>query len=270
MLFSLIAAEQNNKFFTSPLTKSNTQNHIRRIDFVQDANGKKFILKYPRHTEHAIAEALAAKIGKDVGVNINDVKICSPRDPAISSVDEYPSCAKTLHTIVPGKEVNNTSYANITIQNPLGKKALHSLTLHKDLCKIVALDIYLDNWDRHNSNFFYDQQSNTFYAIDMDMILENDRNKFERCATQTINFVKRLNKDNLSEAEKNALRRVNKTLHKLTSQYPPEKLQSTWMELAQEVHYKCHHSEQQRFNNLTEYNFKETQKLQKLLNSLLS
>lgn len=262
--FSLIAAEQNNTFFTSPLTES-TWNFTCEFDFVQDANGKKFILKYPRSTEHAISDALGAKIGKDVGVNINDVKIFPPKDPSISSVDKHPLSVKTLHTVVPGEEVNSTSYANIWIKDPYHKDYLHNLALHKDLCKIVALDIYLDNWDRHNRNFFYDKQNKKFYAIDMDMILKDGRHNFDRRPTQTISFVKTLNKDNLSRAEKNALRQVNKTLHKLTSQYPPEKLQSTRMELAQEAHYTYNPSEQQKFNNLTEYNFKETQKLQVLL-----
>lgn len=267
-------------FFTNPLK---TNDSFRGIDFVEDANGNKFVLKYPRSPEHAIQDALGAKVGNSVGININQVKILPPHDESINSVDRFPEKTKTLHTLVPGDRI--AWYENLDIQNGLTKSStLQSLTTHKDLCKIVALDIYLDNFDRHSSNYSHDKTNNRFYAFDMDMIFRAsyyEAHKIETTpegkttiypndllATKTYNFVKNLKTSQLSPEEENALRRINKTLKQLTYQYPAEKLYNDRTELAAQAHYTYNNSEQQRFHDLVQYNFEETKRLEKLLDRI--
>src|SRR5579863_4095121 len=164
-------------FFSGPLKTTETG---WKVDRVTDTNNNKFILKYHWHPT-AIREAVSTEIGKDV-CNINRIKIFPPHDASISSVDRMPNDIKTLHIYVPGKEVGevindhrrkNTEHHicknEFSIEYGLkDKETLEILTKHKDLAPIVALDIYVNNHDRHNGNIFYDEQSNHFYAIDMD------------------------------------------------------------------------------------------------------
>ncbi|HEX4068766.1 MAG TPA: hypothetical protein VHX42_01585 [Candidatus Babeliales bacterium] len=262
LVTSLCASEKNNTFFTAPLT---TRFQRGNVKFVKDAHGKEFVVKYPCSTKHAIQDALGAQIGESVGININSVKIF-PYDP--SSTNQNSHEVTTLHTVVPGKENTENTYIYGGLRD---QDNLKSLTYHKDLCKIAALDIYLDNWDRHNGNLFFDEKKNKYHAIDMDRTLESHRFYGIRpnlLSNQALDFIKNLDKNTLSQAEENALKKVNKTLHKLTSSYPPKTLQNKRTQLAKEVHHEYSKLEQQKFNELTEYNFQKIKNLQNILSHL--
>ena len=253
-------------FFTAPLQQIR---RVNRIVFVEDAHNKQFVLKYPRSPNHALNDALGAEVGKSIGVNINDVKIFPPHDPSLSSVDIFPHHIKTLHTLVPGNEVRKMS-AVITsffsIRAGLNNKAkLESLTTHKDLYKIIALDIFLNNSDRHNGNLFYDEENDHFYAIDMDAIF------YKKCllATKAGNFIKGLLKKKLSAQETTALKNLHKILDDLMEQYPPEKLCELKKRLAAQADYAYSELEQETFRELVEHNFNEIKRLQRRLERLI-
>lgn len=252
-------------FFTPPLQQIKC---VRRIIFVEDAHNKQFILKYPRSPNHALNDALGAEVGTSIGVNINHVKIFPPYDPSLGSVDKFPHHIKTLHTLVPGNEVRkmNNAISFFSIRAGLTNRAkLESLMTHKDLYKIVALDIFLNNSDRHNGNLFYDEENDHFYAIDMDALFCKKR----LLATKAGNFIQGLDKKRLSPKAKAALKNLHKILDDLITLYPPEKLCELKKRLAAQAHYAYTTLEQENFRKLIEYNFNEIKRLQRRLSRLL-
>jgi len=165
-------------FFTGPLTKIANIGFDKDIFLVEDACKKQFILKYNTKSfistsETSIHEALGAKIGMAAGIPINDVRIFAPHDTSLGCVDCYPHLCKTLHTVVPGKEVCCAEIPYSVHLQFTGPETLTSLTHHIDLRKIAALDLFTSNFDRHIRNLFFDDKTNRFYAIDMDWIFND-------------------------------------------------------------------------------------------------
>lgn len=252
---------QADDFFTPPLQQIRCFN---RIIFVEDAHKKQFVLKYPRNPNCAVNDALGSVVGKFIGTHINDVKIFPPQSPSLNSVDKYPTKIKTLHTVVPGNEVRKMRDAlgYFSIKTGLNTKAkLRKIIKHKDLCKIIALDIFLNNGDRHNGNIFYDKDSNRFYAIDMDAIFRKKR----LLAIKARKFIEDLNTKKLSCQEKIALKKLSQALRALMKQYPPKTLCLLKNSLAAAAGYTYPESEQKTFRKLVGYNFQKLQQLQKLL-----
>lgn len=248
-------------FFTPPLQQIRCFN---RIIFVEDARKEQFVLKYPRNPNCAVNDALGAIVGKFIGTQINDVKIFPPQSSSLSSVDKFPNKIKTLHTLVPGNEVKRMRdvLGYFSIKTGLTtKEKLRKIVKHKDLCNIIALDIFLNNGDRHNGNIFYDKDNNRFYAIDMDAIFRKKR----LLAIKARKFIENLNTKKLSSQEKTVLKNLSQALHALMKQYPPKTLCLLKKRLAATAGYTYPESEQKTFRKLVEYNFEKIQKLQKQL-----
>jgi hypothetical protein len=294
-------------FFTGPLTTISALGYGKDVFLVKDEKNKKFILKYNTksnwdvpNTEPSIHETLGAKIGMNVGVNINDVKLIPAHDTSLKSVDINPGVPKTLHTVVPGKEVDDTTLArHINIYGALASKEnLASLTYHNGLCKIAALDIFTSNKDRHNGNLFVDSNINQFYAIDMDLIFNqiynfsNDQQNtdtttysfvtdmlqsfqhtsFPCCvvATEVYEFLKNIDPKTLSHKEIEALKEINAMLQKLQSIYTPRKLFNEWMNIAKQANYTYSLQKQQYIRYLIAYNYCEITKVRAEINRILS
>jgi hypothetical protein len=248
-------------FFTPPLQQTRCFN---RIIFVEDAQGNQFVLKYPRNPNCAVNDALGAIVGKFIGTSINDVQIFPPQTPSLSSVDKYPHKIKTLHTLVPGNEVKKLRdvLGYFSIKTGLTtKEKLRNIVKYKDLCNIIALDIFLNNGDRHNGNIFYDKENNRFYAIDMDAIFRKKR----LLAVKAHKFLEHLNTKKLTYQEKTALKNLSQALHALIKQYPPKTLCLLKKSLAAEAGYTYPKSEQKAFRKLVEHNFEKIKQLQKQL-----
>jgi hypothetical protein len=252
-------------FFTPPFR---IFKRMKRILFVEDANGKKFILKYPRTPDNALHDALGAQVGKALGININDVQIFPPHEPSLSSVDIFPDQMKTLHAFVPGTEIRKmtTPLKYFTLKGGLCTKIkLENITKHTDLYKIMALDIFLNNADRHNGNIFYDEINNRYYAIDMDALFSRKG----LIATRAGNFIKNFDKKRLTQKEKAVLTKLSTFLDHLMAEFPLERLCELKKELAAQAHYDYTDLEQKTFKTLIEYNFIEIKRLQRRLRRLL-
>jgi hypothetical protein len=289
--------------FTAPLTHIAALGHDKDVFLVKDAHNKQFILKYNTKndyispsTEPSIHEALGAKIGLAANININDVTIFPAYDISLQSVDTYPHIAKTLHTVVPGKEVWHCAMPyNIDIFSALTSQTnLHSLTFHKDLCKIAALDIFTSNIDRHNGNLSFDSTKNQFHAFDMDwsfrdiyFIPNNDNISYipknitawaqliltPPCtflATKVYNFLKEIEHTQLSDQEIEVLKEINATLKKLQTAYPPAKLYAEWMNIAHQANYTYSIQKQQCIRYLIAYNHLEITKIRAQINRIIS
>jgi hypothetical protein len=295
--FSLVA----DVAFTQPLTHVATLGQT--IFLVKDAKNKQFVLKYNTKinycnptAEPSIHEMLGAKIGLAANININDVAIFPAYDTSLQSIDIHPHLTKTLHTVVPGKEVGYcTMPYNINICGALTSiQNLHSLTFHKDLCKIVALDIFTSNIDRHNYNLSFDATKNEYHAFDMDYsfynvydIPNNDNTTYIPknvtmlvqffakplslfLATNVYHFLKEIDPRQLSYDEIEALKIINTTLEKLQAAYPPKKMYAEWTNIAQQAHYSYSNEKQQCIRYLITHNHLEITKIRAELNRIIS
>lgn len=135
-----------------------------------------------------INDVIASTIGSDAGINVNEVSLI-PYTVA-THLKIYPNKAATLHTLVPGKHLEQGLQHNFsddfTIhqqsrdaqsiwqqkwpvsawQQGLTKAIIESMSLHEDLPPIVALDTFVGNIDRSLPNIFYDKHYNHLYGID--------------------------------------------------------------------------------------------------------
>ncbi len=289
--------------FIEPLTQIKAFGYDNNVFLVQDAHDKKFILKYNTKInsfdpspEPCIHEMLGAKIGLAVNININDVTIFPAHDTSLQSVDSHPHLVKTLHTVVPGKEVADcTMPYNLDLCGALtSTRNLHSLTFHKDLCEIAALDIFTSNMDRHNYNLSFDTTKNEYHAFDMDYsfyniyfipntdnisyIPRNFTTFVQLCkkplslflATNVYNFLKEIDQKQLSHQEIEALKIINTTLEKLQIAYPPAKLYAEWMHIAHQAHYTYSIQKQQCIRYLIAYNHLEISKIRAQINRIIS
>ncbi len=289
--------------FSGPLTQIKAFGYDSNVFLVQDAHNKQFILKYNTKINHLIPnqeplihEMLGAKIGLAANININDVTIVPAHDTSLQSVDSHPHLAKTLHTVVPGKEVADcTMTYNLNLCGALtSNNNLHSLTFHKNLCEIAALDIFTSNIDRHNYNLSFDALKNEYHAFDMDysfydvyyipnsgnipyiprnltaFIQLHNKPVALFLATKVYNFLKEIDPKQLSYAEIEALKTVNTTLEKLQAAYPPKKLYVEWMNIAQQAQYAYSSEKKQCIRYLIAYNHLEITKIRAQLNRIIS
>lgn len=86
----------------------------------------------------------------------------------------YTDWPATIHTIAPGKTMQEQRgpYRKMNIkQGVIGfrRDMLRWMGRHKTLIKIVALDTFVCNHDRHRGNLFYHAKNKSFCAIDMDL-----------------------------------------------------------------------------------------------------
>lgn len=297
--FSLIA----DVTFIEPLAQVKALGYDKNVLLVQDANNKQFILKYNTKIDYitstpepSIHEMLGAKIGLAAQININDVDIFPAHETSLRSVDIHPHLAKTLHTVVPGTEVGNiaTPYTIDICGALTSKRNLHSLTFHKNLCEIAALDIFTSNIDRHNYNLSFDTTNNEYHAFDMDWsffdvyYIPNSDNlthipknlttfiQFLKkplsvfLATNVYKFLQEIDPQQLSYNEIEALKTVNTTLEKLQTTYPPKKLYAEWMNIAHKVHYHYSHEKRQCIRYLIAYNHLEISKIRAQINRIIS
>jgi hypothetical protein len=165
----------------------------------------------------------------------------------------------TLHTFVPGKELCKwfeRAPNDIILKGGLiSEKHLNCLSLSNDLCAIMALDIFLNNKDRHHENCFFDEKNDRYYAIDMGDIflpmrkipnLEVDIScqiyqelstmvlQEKVIALNTYDFLNSLDTP-LSALQKKAVKNVSLILENLVALYPAERILSMWISVAQEA-----------------------------------
>lgn len=215
------------------------------ITYLEDDAGQKFVLKcrYNPDDDQPIRDALGAYIGNSVDARFNQVQIISPDTQLPGKNTDY---AASLHTCMPGKELSKI--ANLAQQLYIGNLHLE----HSDMQKIRAVDIFLNNSDRHPGNIIYDEQTNHYYAIDMDYIYPDtkkcsffdyalnafqDKNNY--LANKVAHKIAALmdNPAVSKEKKRQALTQFYQTLKQLVDTYPPSKLYNLWLSFAQQAQY---------------------------------
>jgi hypothetical protein len=197
------------------------------ISFVR-IYGKMYVIKQKRknHFDKIISvvlDALTAQIAE-----IFDERIAHHVD-IIPAGKEFPGkpfidWPATIHTFAPGKLINGqrSPYRRMNIKQQIigfRRDMLPWMSKHIMLRKIVALDTFVCNHDRHRANLFYDAARNIFCAIDMDSSY-----KYNMCATACTNFTKMMHdaKVKLRANELYALIEYKKYLEFLIQTFRPE------------------------------------------------
>lgn len=227
--------------------------YFTQINILQDKSGRKFVIKQDPRTIFSphictIRDKIGSFIAASAHIPANKVLIIPagfafPGKPLI----EVPA---TIHSFAPGVSVaelrKNRETRSIfqgSIRQFMKKTmppeecgltqlVLDSMASHDDLCKIVALDTFISNVDRHTKNFFYDIKTNHFCAIDLEGSFYGD------LAIFGCNFISKITNDRnyrLSRKNLHALTVYRNTLHTLLSLHTPESLHNKFFEYAYEA-----------------------------------
>ncbi|HLJ30813.1 MAG TPA: hypothetical protein VKU36_00095 [Candidatus Babeliales bacterium] len=213
--------------------------------------GQRYILKQKKDISKIVSavmrDALAAYIAKDLAI-ANLVKIISPYDHITGK--KYPDCSATLHTIAPGRcvrELVDSKYFQLSLQQISFSKwndtwlddILVQMVWHKQLPIIIALDLFICNTDRHRGNIFYDELTDSFYAIDMDNIYRENTPDFVcACLDRMIHVDKR----KFSRKEISSLVTLKNTLEFLLKKYPARKIMQRLYKCARKAGFVNIHS----------------------------
>jgi hypothetical protein len=197
------------------------------ISFVK-INGKIYLIKQKKinHFDQIVGvvrDAIAAHIAEIFDRNMaNHVDIIPAGKNFPGKL--YISWPATIHTLAPGKMVLAQwgAYRKMNIkQGFIGfrRDMLSWMAKHTTLIKIVVLDTFVCNNDRHQGNLFYDPKRNWFCAIDMDSSY-----KHNLCAMACKNFMGMINDRNLRLRDKElyALIEYKKYLDFLIKTFRPE------------------------------------------------
>ena len=150
--------------------------------------GKKYLVKQKKDPKRKLAvvrDALAAYIARVLG--IAHLVAIIPFDVEFPGKVQTAQPA-TVHTLAPGDTVRsqvNIKYSALRLrqfwanaqtfcEKGLTREIITFMTWHKQLPKIVALDLLIGNSDRHCGNLCYDPETDMFCAIDMDDTFNKD------------------------------------------------------------------------------------------------
>jgi len=249
------------------------------ISFVK-VDGKDFLVKQ-KHKERkllgCIRDALTAHVAETFSI-AHKVSILSAGMKFPGKVEKaWPA---TIHTIAPGRVVkkNDTPYRRMNIKQAeegFRRDMLPWMAKHDALAQIIAIDVFLNNHDRHRGNVFFNEMKNSFCAIDMDSAF-----KYNLCKLACKNFRRMLANGSLfplSAKEVRALRIFRDTIALLIDQYSPDYMVEKYDEFARQAGfvpgsplYVPRVAEEMEHNRkIIRQSHKDAKELVKIVNSIL-
>src|SRR5258708_5693346 len=141
------------------------------------------------------------------------------------------------------------------------------MTWHKQLPIIIALDIFISNADRHGGNLFYDPQTDSFCAIDMDCIFAYNVSQF---ACEKLDLMVNVYKKEFTLEEVKALALMRDTLKFLARKYTVEKIIDQMHEFVIQADCQYNVSKIARFETMIKKNRKSVRKLIKILDDIVN
>lgn len=208
----------------------------RRIAIIRDGSGNKFIVKQDMRGEisrhlSVIRDVAAAEMAQVGNVPANKVVLIPAhyRFPGKALV-HLPA---TLHTFAPGtmvkvlpKEQKREIYIHQSIKPNVAKeerglnmKVIKSMASNRTLASIVACDTFTANGDRHHQNYFYNQKSDEYHAIDMESCFDKN------LATYGCRLIRQLTRERkgvLTSKDVEGLKIYCSVLRRLLKAYTPE------------------------------------------------
>jgi hypothetical protein len=234
--FTILSSLFSKKFYTS--TKNifliNTVEAKNSFISYVTIDGHKYIVKQKKDITKKISivrDALAAYIAKKLFI-AHSVKIISSKKNFPGKV--YPMEPGAILTIAPGATIRDqpeSKYYSLCLKQRningellpdrwLTENIIYQITWHWQLPIIIGLDLFICNTDRHKGNLFYDPQTDSFCAIDMDNIF---RRNLPGLAYEKLNIMIN-NKKQFTHEEIEALISVRDTLQFLLNKYKPKRL----------------------------------------------
>lgn len=209
------------------------------VFFIKDGEDNHYIIKQKKRDSlvsqfRVVFEMLSAYIAETLEIPAHRVRIL-PMGTFFPGKFVAEKTA-TIHTLAPGCQVSQLQdrpYCDIDIKQynyplvskhkmGLNRKVIADMALHSDLPLIVALDTFIGNRDRNLNNYFYDRNSDRFYAINMDEICDTcDGGKFvSRLACSRVESMLK-NHEIFNRDEIKGLQCYQATLKKLVDNFPP-------------------------------------------------
>jgi len=238
LVFHVFFAHSVNFHAYKPLFVRHKKKEFCYISFV-DINGTSYITKQKRQCSFFLSvvyDVLASRIAESLDNKIAHKVILIPASQKFLG-KKYRDWPATLHTIVPGKSIldQRSSYSNINLRQAIHgftREMIYWMSKHKDLPAIVALDIFLCNHDRHRGNLFYNRKTDSFYAIDMDLLFES---RLARLAIYNLRRMSSSDIAGLTEKEVRALCRLRTMLERLVDQHDAESMVQLFDTLIEEA-----------------------------------
>lgn len=282
---------KDNKKLLRVLYQFDTQ-HRTKISVLANKKSDKFIVKQDMSNtledalKCALRDITGAIIARSIGINANEV-VFIPAGTTFPG-KEITDLPATLHNFVPGvsmrKAAKKARWHDVSIhqymkdgippkQWGLTRSIIKNMSLHEHLCKIVALDTFTANPDRSRNNYFYDEQTDSFYAIDFECSF---RRNLAFYACRTIEDMLNTKHQKITPQERTGLKIYRDTLSQLIELYPPHTIQTYFIEIAKQGDAELAEKQTQVAMNLNEQyeskitnNFKACQQLVILLDRLL-
>src|SRR5438445_3989322 len=166
-----------------------------------------------------VRDALAAYIAQDLSI-AHSVEIVSLKKDFTGKIHAMtPGAILTIAAGATIRDQPESRYYNLSLKQRnlngdllphrwLTEQIIYQITWHKQLPIIIGLDLFLCNTDRHGGNLFYDPQTDSFCAIDMDNIFRRDLPALA-CAKLQIMIA---NKKQFTQEEIEALASVRDTI----------------------------------------------------------
>lgn len=241
-----------------------------------------------------VTDAICSTIGTACAIQVNHVSFIPYNVGAHLKI--YPDRAATLHTYVSGTDLESSmpkaladkdftlhqriikkdcpwqkKYPVASNRQGLTQDIIESMSFHKALPSLVALDTFIGNADRSLPNILYDEQKNSFFGIDHAAGLHTVL-AFESCER-----IQELIRDDYfkicSTEIKNSLQLYKNSLVQLAHAFNPPIVRKMLDHLATYVCYDALHNEDivkdiAHFNNIFERNFAKINELIALLNTV--
>ncbi|MGE0009527.1 MAG: hypothetical protein AB7F19_03215 [Candidatus Babeliales bacterium] len=203
------------------------------VSFLEDNDGSLYVVKQYKYSTctsllaTTITELVALDIAHTVGVPFDTAYLvpagvyCAGKEIAMPA---------TIHTHAPGirfDKYKGAKYHGVSLcqkdNQGLTREIISAMALHKDLAALVAVDTLTGNNDRNNRNLFYDEQADSFMAIDMGAAFRRD---LCQPSCRVINQLLDGDYINLSMQECYGLRAYAATLKNMLIHFSPASLES--------------------------------------------
>jgi len=212
------------------------------ILFIKDKDENHYVVKQEKSKTlvkqfRALSETLCAHIAATLDIPSHRVRLLPVGVPFPGKF--ITKRIATLHTLVPGDTVRtlaDRTYGKIDIKQAtdesipfdrqgFNERTIFFMSLHPQLPKIVALDTFIGNKDRNKANILYDQNDDSFYAIDMALMYDvsGNRKSVAQVACDQVTHMITQNKQ-FTQKEREALITYRSILQELIKEFPPKKL----------------------------------------------
>lgn len=224
--------------------------HFTKIAVLKNDRSEKFIVKQDTNgtleasLKCALRDIVASLIAHSAGVQANHITFIPAGTPFLGkSITKLPA---TLHNFVPGTVVRalpkKSPWHNASIhqymkdnvpekQWGLTRSVIKNMSQHKDLCKITAVDTFTANTDRSLNNYLYDEETDSFYAIDFECTF---RKNLAHYGCKTLEHMLKNSREKITSQEYAGLKIYRDTLARLIKLYPPQIIDDYFFAIAQQ------------------------------------